>query len=294
MLASGLVLPFIGCDSGSSSQQGAVIDTTASTASAARAGAAIDTFGIQLWSVKQEMLQDPRGTLTKLASYGYKQIEGFEGEKGLFWGMTNKEFKALMDELNMSFIASHAAVEKDLDQKAQQASEIGMNYLIDPHEGGKATLDDYKRMAERFNKNGEICKKHGIKFAYHNHDYTFKEIDGVLPQNLLIEQTDKDLVDFELDLYWVVAAGNDPAQQLNQHKGRYKLVHVKDKLKNVATAEEEGSTILGQGSIDYPSILKTAKDNGVEYFIVEQEHFKNTTPMQSSEQNSAYMKNIRI
>lgn len=292
LLASGLVLPFYSCDSGSNRQAQQTGDTTATVGT--KSGKALEQFGIQLWTVKEDMAKDPRETLRQLASYGYKQIESFEGQQGIFWGMSNKEFKTFVEDLGMQLVASHTNVKENFEAKVAQAAEIGMKFMIDPYEGPQKSLDDFKRMAERFNQYGEICKKNGLRFAYHNHDYTFQEIEGTIPQNLLLEQTDKDLVDFELDMYWVAAAGGNIEQQLKEHSGRYRLGHVKDRRKGAASEDKEASTLLGTGSIDYASVLKTARENGMEYFIVEQERFDNTTPLESSKQNAAYMKSLQL
>lgn len=297
VLASGLVLPFYSCSSGNNSEQQQAADTLAgNNTTAANTGSVIERFGIQLWTVKEQMAKDPRETLKQLSSYGYKQIESFDGQSGIFWGMTNKEFKDYVESLGMTLVSTHTQANdvKDFEQKVAKCAEVGMKYAIDPHEGAQATLDDYKRMAERFNQYGEICRKHGIRFAYHNHEYTFNEVEGVIPQNLLLEQTDKNLVDFELDMYWVAAAGLDADQHIKQHTGRYKLGHVKDRMKGVEAGEREASTELGKGAINYASLLRTAKDNGMEYFIVEQERFDNSDPLASSQQNAEFMKNLTI
>lgn len=295
LLASGIMLPFYSCNSGDSREQQASDTTATSTSGTADAGEVIDTFGIQLWSVKEDMLKDPKGTLKQLASHGYKQIESFEGQKGIFWGMSNKEFKDYVESLGMTLVSTHANVKENLEKKAAQGAEVGMKYLIDPYEGAQASLDDYKRMAERFNQYGKVCQENGLRFAYHNHEYTFKEVDSVVPQLILLEQTDPELVDFELDMYWIVAAGLDAEQHLKQHSGRYKLGHVKDRKKGVGVDVREASTELGKGSINYASVLRTAKDNGMEYFIVEQELFENgNNPIESSKQNAEYMKNLKV
>ena len=134
-------------------------------------------FGIQLYSLRDEMTKDPKGTLEKLASYGYKYIEGYEGKFGLFWGMTNIEFKKYLDDLGMKMISSHCGNTDNLEsfnKKSAEAGEIGMEYLICPSLGGGKKIDAFKRHAERFNKCGQIAKNNGTKFAYHNHAYSFE------------------------------------------------------------------------------------------------------------------------
>ena len=178
-------------------------------ASLAGETAKLKNFGIQLWSVRDDLAKDPKEVLKQLASYGYKQIESFEGGKGMFWGMSNTEFKAEMDKLGMKIISSHCDINKDFEKKAAEAAAIGMKYLICPYKGPQKDLDAFKKFADEFNQKGEICKKNGIRFAYHNHDYSFATLNGEMGQDVMMKNTDAGLVDFELDMYWVVAAGQD-------------------------------------------------------------------------------------
>ena len=247
----------------------------------------IKEFGIQLWTVKEDLYVNAKDTLKQIASFGYKQIESFEGKQGMFWGMKNTEFKSYMDQLGMKIISSHCETKTDFERKAAEAAEIGMKYLICPYKGPQKSIDDFKRFADEFNKNGEICKKNGIRFAYHNHDYSWKPIDGQIPQEVMMDNTDKTLVDFEMDIYWVVAAGIDPQVYFKKYPNRFRLCHVKD-LGKTATGSE--SVHLGKGTIDFHSVLKTGKENGLEYYIVEQEAFTNTTPLESAKVDAAYLK----
>jgi sugar phosphate isomerase/epimerase len=254
----------------------------------------INKFGLQLWSVRDDLSKDVKGTLKQLAGYGYKQIEGFEGKQGIFWGMTNKELKKYMDELGLTFVSTHCDINKDFETKAAQAGEIGMKYLICPSLGGPKAIDDFKRAAEKFNACGEICKKNGLRFAYHNHGYSFTEIDGQMPQDIMMQGTNKDTVDFEMDIYWVVTAGADPIAWLNKYPGRFKLCHVKDRKKGVDPKEHDASVDLGSGSIDFKKILKAGSTKGLQYYIVEQEHWDNSTPLKSAEADAAYMKKFKM
>src|ERR1044072_855619 len=115
------------------------------------ASGSIKNFGLQLWSLREDLPKDPKGVLKQVASFGYKQVESFEGKDGMFWGMTNKEFKKYMDELGMTIVSSHCNINSDFETKAAQAGEIGMKYLICPHLGVPKTIDDFKRRAEKFN-----------------------------------------------------------------------------------------------------------------------------------------------
>ena len=251
-------------------------------------------FGIQLWSVREDLAKDPKEVLKQLASYGYKQIESFEGRQGMFWGMTNTEFKSYMDELGTKLIASHCDITKDFEKKAAEAAAIGMKYLICPWKGPQKDIDAFKKFADEFNEKGEICQKNGIRFAYHNHDYSFVDMNGQLGQDVMMKNTDPKLVDFELDMYWVVAGGQDIETWLNKYPKRFRLCHVKDRKKGVATTDKNESVVVGTGSIDYAKILKTAKKQGMEYYIVEQEKWDGTTPMQAAQANAGFMKNLSI
>lgn len=251
----------------------------------------LGAFGIQLWTVKEAMMADPKDTLTKLASYGYKQIESFEGPKGFFWGMKNTEFKKLMDDLGMKLVSAHCNNTVDFEKKSAEAAEIGMSYLICPWKGPQKSIDDFKKFNDEFNKSGQIAKKNGIRFAYHNHDYSFKVLDGQIPQVVMMEGTDKDLVDFEMDIYWVVAAGEDPKAWFKKYPNRFRLCHVKDLTQ---TQKGKESCQIGKGTIDFKSILGEGRKYGLKTFIVEQEAFTGTTPMDSANANAGYMSKFQI
>ena len=188
----------------------------------------LSAFGIQLYSVKEDMAIDPVATIKSLAGFGYKQLEGFDGGKGILWGMQPAEFKALMTELGIEMVASHCNVFENLEAQAQQAAEVGIKYLICPWIGPQKSLDEYRAMAKEFNQIGEKLKSFGIKFAYHNHDYTFVDLEGQLPQDLLMNETDPALVDFELDIYWSSFMNEDAVEWFNKYPGRFNMWHVKD------------------------------------------------------------------
>jgi hypothetical protein len=253
----------------------------------------IPTFGLQLYTLRDDLPKDPKGILKQIASFGYKQIEGYEGPSGLWWGLGAKEFKKYVDSLGLSMVSSHCDTEKDFDKKCEEAANVGLKYLLSPWVGPQKTIDDYKKLADHFNKLGETCKKHGIRFAYHNHDYSFKKIEGQIPQDIFMKGTDASLVDFEIDMYWVVTAGEDPITWMKKHPNRFKLCHVKDRSKTALPSEGDASVDLGTGKIDYKSILKQASALGMKYFIVEQEKYEGTTPLKSAAVDAAWLKNLK-
>lgn len=246
-----------------------------------------NNFGLQLWTLRDDLPKNAQDVLKQVASFGYKQLEGYEGPQGIYWGMKHTEFKKFISDLGMNMVSSHCKWEENLEQKAAEAAEIGLKWLMCPYLGPQKELDFFKKTAEKFNKAGEVCKKAGIRFAYHNHDYSFKQLEGQLPQDVMMQNTDPSLVDFEMDIYWVVAAGADPIAWFNKYPNRFKLVHVKDK-------KENESVVLGTGTIDFPKILKEGYKKGVEYFIVEQEAYTGTTPLAAAKADADYMKKFKV
>ncbi|HWC54563.1 MAG TPA: sugar phosphate isomerase/epimerase [Chitinophagaceae bacterium] len=250
-------------------------------------------FGLQLYTLRDDLIKgDPKEILKLVAAAGYKLIESYEGAKGIFWGMSHTEFKSYMDDLGMKIISSHCDINKNFEKKVEQAAGIGMKYLLCPSIDAQKTADDYKKYADKFNECGMICKKAGIRFGYHNHDHDFKIVDGKIAQDIYMENTDPSLVDFEMDIYWVVTAKNDPIEWLKKYSHRFRLCHIKDRTKGAT--ERDASCDLGEGSIDYSKILKVAKDNGMEYYIVEQERYDNTTPLKAMAVDATYLKNLKI
>ena len=241
------------------------------------------------------MIKNPKETLAQVASFGYKYVEGYEGDLGLFWGMSNIEFKNYLDNLGLEMIASHCGDTNNLESfkaKCDQAAEVGIDYLICPWAGKEISISAFQNLAETFNKCGQIAKQSGISFAYHNHAYSFKKIDGIYLQDILMNETDKNLVDFELDIYWVVASGEDPKVWFDKYPGRFTHSHVKD-YKELPNNKYESCT-LGRGSIDFPSILAHGKEKGLKFFIVEQEAYTGTSQLESAKDNYNYMSALKV
>lgn len=257
----------------------------------------LPALGIQLYMVKEEMAKNTPGTLTQLGKMGYTQLESYGGDKGMFWGMSNKDFQKLANGNGLKLVSSHYNDEPGgFERQAEKAAEIGMQYLICPWKGPQKSIDNFKRFADEFNRNGEICKKHGIRFGYHPHDYPYKKVDGQLPIDVLLTHTDKDLVDFEMDYYYTVTEGQNPEDYIKKHSHRFKLCHMRDvlKVRLPKNSKEESACDLGQGIINYPHLLSTALDNGMKYFFVEQSRFYNETPLQSAKKNIDYLKTLRL
>ncbi len=254
-------------------------------------GAPARKTGIQLYTLREQLPKDLTGTLKKVAAIGYKEVELFGYSDGKFFGKTPKEFKAMLQGMGLSAPSGHygtgntnpntkGTLKSDWNRAVADAAEIGQKYMIcaflTPEE--RKTMDDYKRHAELFNRSAEVCKKNGIQFGYHNHDFEFKSIDGQVPYDLLLKETDPKMVQMELDLYWVAFAGKDPIEIFKKHPGRFPMWHVKDMEKSESRTFAE----VGTGSIDFKRIFAAAKTAGLKHFFVEQDQTKRP-PLESIE-----------
>ena len=232
----------------------------------------IKNVGIQLYSVRKEMLADAVGTLKQLAKIGYKELESARSEKGNYYGLQPKEIKKIVSDLGMTLRSGHVHVDKDWQRSIDSAAEAGQDYLVCsslPSNG--QTVDNYKKVAEIFSKAGEDCKKSNLIFGYHNHEYEFEKENGQVLYDVLLANTDRNLVTWELDLGWVVASGNDPLVYFNKYPGRFPLWHLKD-----MDVSKQQSTEFGKGQIKVLEILKNSKKSGVKHIFVDQEEYAST------------------
>jgi len=245
--------------------------------------------GLQVYSVRNQLDKDFEGTMEYIAKVGYKHIEGYGlGTDGQFLGkISAKHYAEVIKDLGMEFKATHCSyTSHDKAQKMiDAAKETGMEHMIVPYtpDDIRQTADGWKKVAENYNKMGEMCNKVGLKFGYHNHDFELMELDGIIPQELLIENTQADLVHFEADLFWVTKGGYDPLKLIKKYPGRINLFHVKD-----ATPELEGTTV-GQGIIDFKKLFEAGKADSVEYYFIEDE--REDDPFSNIKADYEYMSN---
>jgi sugar phosphate isomerase/epimerase len=246
--------------------------------------AKVTNVGLQLYSVREEMLADAVGTLKQLAKIGYKQLESARSAKGHYYGLKPKEIQKICKDLGMTLRSGHVHVDKDWKRAVDEAAEAGQSYVVCsslPSEG--QTVANYQKVADTFNKAAEDCKKAGLVFGYHNHEYEFEKAGGKVLYDILLDRTDPKLVTMELDLGWVIVTGNDPVQYFNKYPGRFPLWHLKDMAKG-----EPRSTEFGKGQIDIRKMLQNAKKSGMKYFFVEQEEYANTA-LESITYDYAYL-----
>ena len=223
-----------------------------------------DNVGIQLYTVRDRMAVDFRKTLHQIAEIGYKEVE-FAG----YFENSPKEVYGILSEEGLLSPSTHIPVEfiENAPSKViDTALTIGHEYIVMAWiEPQNRTLEKYKEYIELFNLFGDQCKKAGIKFAYHNHDFEFEIIDGVRPMDLLLDTTDKDLVSFELDLYWITKGGGDPIEYIKKYPKRFPLWHIKD------MASDTSMTDVGEGIINFEQIFEYKDLSGLEHYFIERD-----------------------
>ncbi|NOX47310.1 MAG: TIM barrel protein, partial [Chlorobi bacterium] len=188
------------------------------------------SIGIQLYTLHQQMKNDAIGTLQKVADVGFYTVETAGYHERKFYGFSPKEFKKLVSDMGMISQSSHAGVNLvNIDETIEDTLNAGMSYLVLPSfdREKRGSLDGFRAAADDFNVMGEKCKKAGLSFAYHNHSFEFEEMEGKVPYDTLLENTDPGFVSMQLDLYWMVYGRKDPLAYFNKFPGRFELFHVK-------------------------------------------------------------------
>jgi sugar phosphate isomerase/epimerase len=251
-------------------------------------------IGLQLYSIRDAMDADVPGSLKKVADLGYRYLELASYSDGKFYGYKPEEFKKMVDDLGMEILSSHTQVEAagiTLDNAKIMADAhviLGVKYCIQPWvEEVDRNIESYKKMIGDWNKVGEIMKGVGIQFGYHNHNFEFANIDGIVPYyDIFLPEMDPDLITMEIDLYWVTKAGQDPVEMFNKYPGRFQLFHMKDMYTETAPYFEvikDDIAPVGAGLIDFKRILAAGKEAGMKYMFVEDDNQGNGKPFKGIE-----------
>jgi hydroxypyruvate isomerase len=245
-------------------------------------------IGLQLYTVRAAMQQGFTGTLKRVAAVGYKQVEF----AGLF-GHRADQVRGLLDGLGLIAPSMHLPFETlDAGWEAalDDARRLGCHYVVIPSipNALRTSIEDYRRVADRFTRAAEAAARAGLQFAYHNHEIDLLPLERRLPYDVLMEATDPSLVGMQIDLYWMVRSGQDPLRYFKRWPGRCKMVHIKDSL----GAPEHRMSEVGQGIIDWTSLLSSAKGSGVEYYFVEQDSA--AVPLESIASSFSYLRGLRL
>lgn len=232
-------------------------------------------LGLQLYSLRDIIGNDPKGVLQKVASFGYQELEAHSYKDGKIYGMDYSEFCGYAKSLGMKVVSGHYGLDQikgDTWKRAvEDAKKNGQPLMVVPYLQAeqRQTLDDYKRIIEDLNVAGEVSDSMGIQLGYHNHDFEFTTLEGQLPYDLMLKELDPKKVTMEMDLFWVIYAGYDPLKYFEKYPGRFQAWHIKDMDKN----DRKKNADIGTGSIDFKPILAKAKLAGCKYFLVEQETY---------------------
>lgn len=241
-------------------------------------------IGIQLYTIRDNMAKDVPGSLKQVADIGYQYLELAGYADGKFYGYSPEEFKKIVDDLGMEVISSHTGVEvkgvdtSNVDFMAEAHAKLGVKYCVQPWlvEERRVSADSYKQFVAELNTIGDVMKKYGLQFGYHNHDFEFQEVDGLIPfTDIFMPESDPDLLTFEIDLFWVTRAGFNPVKLLQDFPGRYQLFHMKD----MENSEDRFFAPVGEGVIDFKEILKYKDIAGMKYMFVEQDRTRDGDAM---------------
>ena len=269
------------CRKSAPAQQGALASTAAD-------GRRLDRVGIQLYSVRDEMQKDVAATLARLGEIGYREVE-FAG----YFGKTPAEIRQLLERSRLTAPSTHVPYEllkgdwaKTLDTAVATGHEFVTIPWLDPKLRG--TASGWKAIAADFNRGAEQAKSRGLRFAYHNHEFEFKPVEGQVPLDILIAETNPDLVSFELDVYWTVNGGADPLAYIRKHPTRFSMLHIKDS----AGPPDHKQVDVGAGTIDFASVLKldAAQQKAVKHVFIE--HDKPADPFAFAKNSFDYLSRL--
>lgn len=240
---------------------------------------------LQVYTIRDEVSKNYEAALEKVSKMGYEGLE-----IGGFGPYSSEEWNKILKKLNLKIVSNHIQIEtleESFNHIAEFNLSIGNSRIVCPYlrEERRESLEDYKRTADSLNQIGAKCKSKGLKLFYHNHAFEFKEYDGKKGMDILFENTDPELVMFEIDTYWVKYAGMDPTDLIKAYNGRCGIIHLKD----MEATEKRSFAEVGEGCLDFHSIMKAAVEAGADWFIVEQDICKRP----SLESAGISVKNIR-
>ncbi len=245
--------------------------------------------GLALYTLREDMAQDAKGVLKKVADMGYAYIESSGYENGKYYGMEPVDFKNYLLEVGLIPISSHQATVtlENADQMIADAKEAGFRYFVIPvppmgHFSYNTTTHSMEMSSELellvniFNTIGKKCKNAGLELLYHNHDFEFKKnTDGIIPIEYFLDHTDPQYVNFQMDLFWVTKTGADPIEYFNKYPGRFKIWHMKD-------MDNEGKFApIGEGTINFERIIAQKNLSGMQFYLVEQDATFNYKPIEA-------------
>jgi sugar phosphate isomerase/epimerase len=258
----------------------------------------LDRIGVQLYSVREMMKSDFEGTLAKVAAVGYNEVE-FAG----YFNHQAKDIRATLDRLKITSPSEHIpyeTVQNKWPETLAAAHIVGHQFIVCPSidDSQRKLTSGWKKAAELFNRAGEASQKAGIQFAYHNHTWEFKPLTdsgGKFGYDILLSETDPQLVKMEMDLCWIIVGGQDPITYFNRYPGRFPLVHVKDWTKGPdgKMGEKDGHMAnVGSGAIDWKRLFEQSEKAGIQHYFVEND--EPTSPIEDIRKSYEYLHDLRF
>lgn len=262
--------------------------------------------GVQLYSVRDDMMNDPLGSLKKVAEMGYKYVEHANYVDGKFYGYAPSEFRKVLDDTGLNMISGHTVMgREDWDETKNDFSDrwkklvddaavLGQKYVVSPSmdDSMRSNYDDFKHYMDIFNKCGDLCKSRGMKFGYHNHDFEFSEkLNNEKLFDIMMKSMDPDKVVVQLDIGNLYNGGAVALDVVKQYPGRFENIHAKDEILSTGGGEKYESTIIGAGIVNAKEVIDLAtKIGGTQVYIIEQESYQGKTPMECIKEDLEVMK----
>ena len=233
-------------------------------------------IGVQIYTYRNSLANGVAAVLDSIKSLGITEIEGPNPKN-----VAPEEFLKMLADRNISMPSigvDYGLITKDPASVVQQAKSLGAKFVMVawiPH-GKTFTIEDAKKAIEDFNRVGKILKENGITFCYHDHGYEFGPYGNGTLFDYIAQNTNPKYVSFEMDIMWTFHGGADPAKLLYKYKGRWKLVHLKDIRKGIATdltggTDTHNDVAVGTGQVNYPEVIKAAKAAGIKHYFIEDE-----------------------
>jgi sugar phosphate isomerase/epimerase len=261
-------------------------------------------LGLQLYTLNKEMNTDLAGTLKKVADFGYKEVETYGFNYGAiknYWNLEAKALKQILDDNGLHSISGHYALNNFMlpgktddelkhyvDQSIEGALVLKQEYIVWPWlDPQSRSIEKFKLLSGKLNMIGEQIKRANLQLAYHNHDFEFYEQNGEIGYDIILNETDSNLVKIEMDIYWFSHSSKLPAHHyFEKYPGRFPLLHFKDMDKK----NRELHTVLGEGSIDFKPYLADYKLAGVKHIMVEQGNNYVPNALDCVKRSASYMK----
>ncbi|GBU08299.1 sugar phosphate isomerase [Bacteroidales bacterium] len=249
-------------------------------------------IGIQLYSLRDDIKKDFDGTIKALGEMGYTEVEAAGYGDGKFYDLSPADYKKAIEDAGMRMVSSHTGGPKMDFKKADKSEawewwdqciaahkEAGASYVVVPYMRTPEKLDELKLYCDYYNEVGKKCNDAGLRFGYHNHDFEFKKIEDKVMYDFMLENTNPELVFFQMDVYWTVMGGKSPVEYFEKYPGRFEMLHIKD--------EKE----LGEsGMVGFDAIFKNIKTAGAKHLVVEVERYS-YEPKESVKRSLEYLNN---